>query len=307
VAHPADPAFFRRWFADAASWGATCIEQDWMIMTWFGCRPLRAEPGRGMAWLRGLNDAATEHDMSVLFCMASPADLCAAAELDRVIAVRSADDYRFADDPARLWRWYLAVNRFAGALHLPVFKDCFFSMADGDGIDGDRHAEVEALLSALSGGMAGIGDRIGRTDPAVVRRVVGDDGRLALSDRPLALCDGSLFDRPDDGRITWAESGTGAWRYVVALHLDDSTEPLVGQLELGDELLVYDWRAETAAVADTVEVRLDRRDWALFVCCPLERRADATLQATIGDPTRNATMAGRPIRHWSSERGVFDV
>ncbi len=51
AAHPIDPGFFRRWFDDAQRWGATVIEQDWMLMYWFGIRQLRAapEPGRRLA------------------------------------------------------------------------------------------------------------------------------------------------------------------------------------------------------------------------------------------------------------------
>ena len=46
AAHPVDPTFFRRWFDDARRWGVCAIEQDWMLMYWFGVRALRAAPGR---------------------------------------------------------------------------------------------------------------------------------------------------------------------------------------------------------------------------------------------------------------------
>ena len=42
AAQPKDPDFFAQWFADAARWGACCVEQDWMLMYWFGVRELRA-------------------------------------------------------------------------------------------------------------------------------------------------------------------------------------------------------------------------------------------------------------------------
>ena len=187
AAHPIDSAFFRRWFDDAARWGATVIEQDWMLMYWFGVRQLRAAPGRAAAWQRALDTHAAATAVDLLWCMATPADLMLAASLDRVIAVRTCDDYRFADDPALLWTWFLTVNRFANTLGLPAFKDCFFSTSDleaaADPIDGDRHAEFEALLAALSGGPVGIGDRIGRTDRDIVMRTCDADGRIRRVDR----------------------------------------------------------------------------------------------------------------------------
>ncbi len=53
AAHPIDPSFFRRWFDDAQRWGATVIEQDWMLMYWFGVRQLRAAPDRAADWQQG--------------------------------------------------------------------------------------------------------------------------------------------------------------------------------------------------------------------------------------------------------------
>ena len=44
AAQPVDPLFFRRWFDDARRWGVCAIEQDWMLMYWFGVRALRARP-----------------------------------------------------------------------------------------------------------------------------------------------------------------------------------------------------------------------------------------------------------------------
>ena len=200
AAHPADPAYFRRWFDDAVRWGATCIEQDWMLMYWFGVRALRSAPGRAAAWQRTLNEHARATDVDLLWCMATPADLIAAVEFDRVIAVRTCDDYRFAADPAMLWTWFLTVNRLSNALGLRAFKDCFFSNPDvtdaSDPIDGDVHAELEALLSALSAGPVGIGDRIDRTNRDIVMRTCDHDGRLRLTDRAIALIDGCLFGAP---------------------------------------------------------------------------------------------------------------
>jgi len=103
---------------------------------------------------------AGEAGVDLVWCMATPADLVLAASLEHVVAVRTSDDYRFAADPAILWTWYLTVNRLAAALGLRAFKDCFFSAqppeGGGDAIDGDPHAEVEALLACMSAGPVGI-------------------------------------------------------------------------------------------------------------------------------------------------------
>lgn len=311
IAHPTDPAFFRRWFDDARAWGATCIEQDWMMMTYFGVRGLRESPGRTMAWQRGLDDAATRTDMSLLWCMSLPGDIVATVELSNVVAVRTCDDYRFAEDPAMLWVWYLTVNALCSALGIAVFKDCFFSAtldagaksdsdpdssAPTDDIDGDPYPEVEALLSAMSGGIAGIGDRIGRTDVDVIARLCRFDGLLFGPDRPISLTDASFRRAGRDGAtLCWASTDTGEWTYIVALHVDDGADPIHDHYDLGAQTLVYDWRTGTAEVTTTITATLEHRGWALFVCCPLRHDGNGERSALIGDPGRYATMSRRRV------------
>ena len=288
AAHPVDATFFRRWFDDARRWGVCAIEQDWMLMYWFGVRALRAAPDRAANWQRTLDALAAESGVGLIWCMATPADLVLAATLDHVVAVRTSDDYRFAADPALLWTWYLTVNRIAGTLDLPVFKDCFFSrrLPDGaDPIDGDEHAELEALLACMSAGPVGIGDRIGCTDAHVVLRTCDDDGRIRHVDRPLALVDGCLFGEPARGeRLAWATTTATrhglSWTYVVAINTSADRRVLADELAVSDIGLtgpcqVYDWRHGQATTADSIAVELAPRGWALWVCAPPGERANA--------------------------------
>lgn len=330
AAHPVDPSFFRRWFDDAAAWGATCIEQDWMMISFFGTRDLRSVPGRPMAWQRALDDAAASTDLTLLWCMALPGDFAATVELDRVIAIRTSDDYRFAADPALLWVWYLTVNSMASALELPVFKDCFFSSADpgSSAIDGDPYAELEALLSAMSAGVVGVGDRIGRTDVDVLGRVCRRDGRIVGPDQPITLADRSFMTAGIDGQsLCWASTSSGAWTYLVAINTATERGPIADSFDLGElgvegDVLVYDWRNQRAEAASVVAVDLEARDWALFVCCPISDDGEGRT-AVIGDPSKYVTMsrarvdhttfdvllaedeAPTPVLRWSERQGMF--
>ncbi len=310
AAQPIDPAFFRRWFDDAARWGATCIEQDWMLMYWFGVRALRAVPGRAMQWQHALDEHARATGVDLMWCMATPADMIAATSLERVIAVRTSDDYRFSDDPALLWTWFLTVNRLVRPLGLVPFKDCFFSNgAPGHGadpIDGDVHAELEALLSAMSSGPVGIGDRRGRTDRGIVMRTCDDDGRLLQPDHPIGLIDGCLFGAPARGdRLAWAITSTTldglTWTYVLAINTATDRAVIEDELDLAeiglsDPHVLYDWRHQTWSVGRLIDATLEPRDWALYVCCPIVDR-----RAILGDPTKYVTMAGHPRHRRSVE------
>ena len=297
AAQPQDPEFFRRWFDDAARWGACCIEQDWMLLYWFGVREMRARPGRARAWQDALDRHAAATGMGLLWCMATPPDLVHAASLANVVTVRTSDDYRFAEDSALLWIWYLTVNRLAAVLGLPAFKDVYFSQPrplGADSIDGDEHAELEALLSALSAGPVGIGDRIGQTDRDIVFRTCDVDGRIRHADRPVGLIDDCLFGAPARGtRLAWAAtSATVAgetWTYVVAINASSPRSDVHDHLRLPELGLdhvasVLDWRRKTVWETTILEVRLAPRDWAYYVVAPPGRRADE------GDLTKYVTM-----------------
>ena len=65
AAHPVDPTFFRRWFDDARRWGVCAIEQDWMLLYWFGVRALRAAPDRAAAWQRDARRARPASPASI--------------------------------------------------------------------------------------------------------------------------------------------------------------------------------------------------------------------------------------------------
>jgi hypothetical protein len=299
-------------------WGATCVEQDWMLIYWFGVRALRSTPGRAAAWQRALNGHGTATDIDLLWCMATPADLITAVEFDRVIAVRTCDDYRFADDPAMLWTWFLTVNRLTNVLGLRAFKDCFFSNPDvaegSDPIDGDVHAELEALLAAMSAGPVGIGDRIGRTNRDIVMRTCDADGRLRHTDRALGLIDDCLFGAPAAGRrLAWATTaatvtsnlgsstvassigtsdigGDRTWTYVVAINTGSDRQTISDRLELSEIGLdtphhLFDWRAGTGMEGTSIELELAPRDWALFVCCPI---VDGAFD--VGDTSKYVTI-----------------
>ena len=226
-----------------------------MLVYWFGVRALRAVPDRAADWQRALDALADESGVDLIWSMATPADIVLAATLDHVVAVRTCDDYRFAEDPALLWTWYLTVNVVAGALGLRAFKDCFFSgrPAEGaDAIDGDEHAELEALLACMSTGPVGIGDRIGCTDRAVVMRTCDADGRIRHVDRPLVLIDSCLFGEPARGeRLAWATTTSTrdgkVWKYVVAINTSTEHRDITDRLDLADigcvgTCSVYDWR-----------------------------------------------------------------
>ena len=157
------------------------------------------------------------------------------------------------------------------------------------------------MLSALSGGPVGIGDRIGRTDREIVMRTCDDDGRIRHPTRPIAMLDVSLFGGPlrGDG-LAWATAATeidgATWTYVLAINTAIDRREIEDRLPLealgpavGEGIAIYDWRAGAVLPpADAIDIALAPRDWALFVCCPVDSNGPR-----IGDPTKYVTVAAR--------------
>lgn len=311
--HPCDGRLLERLIAQAASWGAIQYEQDWLVESFLGVRGLRAEPGRAREWQEGLDRAAAQHGMSLLWCMATPADFMQTVTLERVAAIRTSGDYSYRIPPALNWAWFLLGNAFARALGLTAFKDVFLSDAKGEGWDGDPHAELEALLAALSAGPVGIGDRVGCTDRELVLRTCREDGVLVKPDVPLAALGRCMRRHPflADAPIfadTWSDHPAGRWRYVLALHASRSDDELPFELAPGEvgcdaACIAYDWRSGNFARLEPEEAftgRLAPGEWQLRVLCPLLPGGIAV----FGDVFRYACAGDRRLEVRVTEDGV---
>jgi len=155
------------------------------------------------------------------------------------------------------------------------------------------------LLSALSGGPVGIGDRRGRTNREIVLRACDDDGRLRRVDQALAAIDSCLFGSPARGdglmsATTTATDAAGAvWTYVVAVNTANERRSISDWHELGLPRMVLDWRTGVESVTDSIEVELGPRDWSLHV---VARSTDLRASESA---TRRDT--------WSSRRRSPDI
>ena len=304
-AHPTGPALYERLLDDATAWGVETFEHDWLVECFLGVRGLRAEPGRAARWQEDLDAALATRGLTAQWCMASPADMCETARLRRVTSIRTSGDHGYLLGPGVLWTWFLLTNGLARALGLFPYKDVFRS--DGEG--GSAVVEAEALLAALSAGPVGIGDPLGRADPALVARTCRADGVLVRPDVPVAAIDRCFRSHPIGRRtlvVGSAHSHHAAGRvgYVVAMNPHDAGDPIterVTRADLGGDApagpaVVYDWRTgDISPLGDDpdagVDVTLGPLGWRLLVVAPVLPSG----VAVIGDPTKYATAGDARI------------
>jgi len=311
-AHPADPAFFDRFLASVAGWGGITYEQDWLVESFLGVRGLREAPGRARAWQEGLDRAAGEHGVTLQWCMGTPADWCRTVTLRNVTSVRTSGDYRYLFDNGLNWVWFLHGNAFARALGLWPYKDVFLTHGETALGPGEDYVEAESMLAVLSAGPVGIGDRLGHTDAAIVRRVCREDGVLVKPDVPLAAIDrcyhANAFFGPNPliGEC-FSQHPAGRWAYVASFHASREKAPLafrVACAELGEsaptgEVVSYDWRRRSFArvpVDGGYELVLAWQEFDLRVLCPLLPRG----LTIVGDVEKYATAGDRRVARISA-------
>ena len=208
-AAPANVEAYERWLDQCVAWGIETFEHDWLVEVFFGVRGLREVPGRARSWQEGIDRAARERGITLQWCMGTPADLAQTTTLTQVTSVRTSGDHGYIATPGQLWAWFCTTNALARALGLMPFKDVFRADPDVAGNNG----EIEALLSALSTGPVGLGDRVGRLDAALALRTCRADGILIKPHVPIAATSASMMvergvtPRVDGGRVLERSSG----------------------------------------------------------------------------------------------------
>jgi len=289
------PEIYARWLDQCLAWGVETFEHDWLVEVFFGVRWLRERPGRARAWQEAIDAAARDRGITLQWCMGTPADFARTATLTQVTSVRTCGDHGYIATAGQLWAWFCVTNAIARSLGLAPFKDVFRTDPDVAGDEG----EPEALLSVLSTGPVGLGDRVGRTDVDLALRTCRADGVLIKPDVPIAATGASMLANAAFVPALvvaecWTDHAAGRWTYVMAFDPhpgDDTVEGEIRLADLGeaspttDRVVLWDARAATATVVPAdhaVPVSLGREEWTYLVLAPV---LDGDL-AVIGDVSK---------------------
>ena len=305
-AHPTGDDYYEHLLDRAVGWGVETFEHDWLVECFLGVRGLRAAPGRARAWQEGIDRAAAERGLTLQWCMATPADFFQTATLGQVTSIRTSGDHGYLVGPGFLWAWFCYSNALARALGLAPFKDVFSS--------GDEHAEVEALLSALSTGPVGLGDAIGTTDVAVAARTCRADGTIVRPDVPIAAVDACFRQHAVARPVPLvAECHTdhpaGRWLQVFCANTYRGDETISGTADLGPAwpagpVVALDLR--TGAITRPTSgwpVTLEPADWSHHLLAPLLPGA----LAVFGDVSKHAPVGRARISSIVAHDGGIEV
>jgi len=327
MSFPLGRGVFDEFMDNAASWGIFTYEQDWLDSQYWGVPYLRSGVDHAERWMDWINDAAADRGLSVQLCMAGPAHYLYALDMPAVTTVRTSVDYIPGTPKVLYWPQFFQVNMIAWAVGALPFKDNFQTSPGQRAVLSETMGEQEALISALSAGMVGPGDRLGWSDAGLLGRTCRADGLLLKPDRPVTPIDAMFLphERPHIVTTCSRRPGLGTWTYLAAFPLarGDGAERVLDELaglvvygrsvadmfvfpeairDWGVDLerdlglqgpaVLYDWKAGTAAVVDrafSVPPMESREEFAYYVIAPLLPNG----LALIGETAKFVTLADR--------------
>ncbi len=280
-AHPAGRGVFDEFADNLASWGGIMYEQDWLATQVDNVEALRSDPALAAQWMDNLTGAMARRGIEVQFCMPSIAFYLQSTLHPNVTNIRASDDYqhRLAGDSHQLWWEFFYMSALAAPLGLLPFKDVFITHPASDAdpermppeedqvATGQWHDEPvplyepyftqNAIISILSAGPVGIGDRTGTINKEIVGMICDEDGVLVKPDFPMVPTESMYSRDPKTGPVsltgsTFTDHGGLRWHYIFAINanrdragVEFSITP--GDLSLSGDYVFYDFRRGKAS------------------------------------------------------------
>jgi hypothetical protein len=267
--------------------GVVMYEQDWLsaqAQTAFNLN----DPD---AFLDHMSDATAQQGIGMQYCMPLARHFLQGTKYSNLTNMRVSQD-RF--NPPR-WTDFLYGSRLAGALGVWPFADVLMSNETGN-----------LLLSTLSAGPVGVGDRIGSLSAANLLRSVRRDGVIVKPDVPAVPLDSSFQNSAQGADApmvasTYTDFGDLRTWYVFAYPAGQNKTAGLRLAELGaaSPVYLYDYAADAGRVVnpgDQLNLPI-AGDWLYLVGAPVGPSG----MAVIGDTGQFVTMGRKRVSSFGDD------
>jgi len=228
------------------------------------------------AFMDEMAQALKEQKLTIQYCMPLPRHYLQSTKYDNVTTIRTSGD-RFGRDK---WDEFLYDSRLASSLGLRPWSDVFMS----DELD-------NLLLSTLSAGPVGVGDRIGSVNRENLLRAVRADGVIVKPDVPLVPTDQAFVEDAQSLKrpmlaSTYTDFGTLKAFYVFAYARGSQKTAAFTPASLGlhERAYVFNYFSHKGTVLDpdkTLTELLEKdsleKGYAYFIVVPLGQSGIAFL------------------------------
>jgi hypothetical protein len=208
--------------------GIIVYEQDWLNVAYERVKALETDVLFSERYLSHMNQAAIACGLHIMYCMPLPSHYLISTANSAVTQIRASTDYCPGTD-----QWKLGENAMlCWALGLAPFKDVFWSteVQEGSTYNNGKvtepNFELQALVSALSRGTVGPGDKIGHMNRELLLRTCRADGLLLKPDKPATPIERCFKPDYPKGQIwdTYTRFGKNTWRYLLVAEQESEFE-----------------------------------------------------------------------------------
>ncbi|MFA6448555.1 MAG: hypothetical protein WCX65_03720 [bacterium] len=335
---------FDIWADSVKSWGGVMYEQDWLGTQISRVDALRGDPDLASNWMKNMNVAMAARGLDIQYCMPTILFYFESTRHQAVSNIRSSNDYyvRFHGRSVNLWWEHYYTSPLIAAVGAYPFKDVFITnppdktfadplrargyLASGDPNNKyDENAHLfepyyrqEALLSILSAGPVGIGDRIGDINKPLVALMADEEGALVKPDRPLAPVERMFFKNPmaeKETLVGYTQSAVSGrtWHYVLGMHVNEllinnkMTFTLTNNdLPLSGDYVIYDFYGGSALRVGkefSLKRGLRQTEFVYAVLAPVDARG----RALIGDAGKFVTASSARIKSWTDGPNGMEI
>jgi hypothetical protein len=291
--------FWEMLMADAARDNSLVWEQDWLLPQFKAIDALQTRTGLADQWLVNMGEAAREQGVTILYALSSPGINLTSVKLEAVSSVRTAQDYHPRWPRSYDYKPFVQSNILAFALRLWPFKDVFRSTREGI-INGEVMPEFMALVSALSCGPVGVGDKIGKFGVETILRTCRKDGLILKPDKPLRAAD-RMYTPHDKYFLatTHSEIDGRRWDYIVINHLNlrQPRDKTITKEDIGiwEDRVAYNYFRKAFHHLDDehpLDDRIKRGGFDYWIATPYLKEGFAV----IGDIAKLTTMSFKAFR-----------
>jgi len=201
-----DSSFWNHIAGFIKSAGVAVYEQDWLNVIYNHTPKMASDLSVGNAFTGDMAKAMKSHGLDMQYCMAMPRFFMQGVKYNNLTTIRTSDD-RF--EPTK-WRHFVYVSQLAYAMGIWPWSDVFMS-----------HETGNMILSVLSAGAVGTGDKLGNEDKANILKAARTDGVLVKPDAALLPMDSDYIHDANQANkpmlaFTYTKQNNVRTNYVVA-------------------------------------------------------------------------------------------
>ncbi|XP_070576646.1 uncharacterized protein [Ptychodera flava] len=189
---PMDDEFWNYLLKSSREWGLIVYEQDWLDQQFGNMRATTSDVKVGRTWLLQMGRGASKNDMTIQYCMPMPRHVLQSVEIPSVTQARASDDYQPGND-----QWKIGLSSIMyHALGLAPFKDTHWTSQSQPGDpyhSTEPYVELQNVVSLLSTGPVGPGDKIGYMNKSLIMRTCNSDGLLLKPSKPATAIDLQIY------------------------------------------------------------------------------------------------------------------